>query len=163
MNDNTLIPRPRAEWPRLWTALPAGEVKTAAEACARALGGMDNIVDVSLPQSGLSLLKLRDAALLDAWYPGEVPLARAHVRVRASDGREVEGAAQLIDDRARLARHIAILDAVLAGRLPGWEAAAALLESGGAVREAEAGERRALLAATRVDFSPLSASEDDDE
>lgn len=149
----------RSEWPRLWTALPAGTIKTAADACARELG----VVDVSLPQSGLSLLKLRDAALHDTWYLGEVPLARAHVRVRAGDGREAEGAAQLIDDRAKLARHIAILDAVLAGRLPGWEAAAALLESGGAVREAEAAERRALLAATRVDFSLLSDSEDDDE
>ncbi len=149
----------RPEWPRLWSALPVADIAAVADAYAHEHG----VADVSLPQSGLSLVTLRDAALLDTWYLGEIPLARAHVRVRASDGREAEGGVQLLDDRAKLARRLAILDAVLAGQLPGWERAADLLARGAAVRESEAAERRALLAATRVDFAMLNATEDEDE
>lgn len=150
---------PRSDWPRLWGALPAEEVAAVAADCTREC----RVEDISLPQSGLSLLKLRDAALLDAWYLGEIPLARAHVRLHAHDGRQAEGGAQLLDDRARLARQIAILDAVLSARLPGWEGAAALLEKGRVRCERERAERQALLAATRVDFAILNAVEDDDD
>jgi alpha-D-ribose 1-methylphosphonate 5-triphosphate synthase subunit PhnG len=149
---------PRTDWPRLWSALPADEIKAAAEACARNC----RVEDISLPQSGLSLVKLRDAALLDEWFLGEIPLARAHVRLHDSDGRAAEGGVQILDDRARLARQMAILDAVLSARLPGWEQPQALLVKGRAVREQERAERQAMLAATRVDFAMLNAVEDDD-
>jgi alpha-D-ribose 1-methylphosphonate 5-triphosphate synthase subunit PhnG len=139
---------PRTDWPRLWSALPADEIKAAAEACTRDC----RVEDISLPQSGLSLVKLRDAALLDVWFLGEIPLARAHVRLHA------EGCAQILDDRARLARQMAILDAVLSARLPGWEQPQALLVKGRAVRELERAERLAMLAATRVDFAMLNAA-----
>jgi alpha-D-ribose 1-methylphosphonate 5-triphosphate synthase subunit PhnG len=149
---------PRTDWPRLWGALPAEEVRATAEACTRHC----RVEDISLPQSGLSLVKLRDAALLDEWFLGEIPLARAHVRLHAGDGREAEGGAQILDDRARLARQMAILDAVLSARLPGWEQPQALLEKGRALRDLERAERQAMLSATRVDFAMLNAVEDDD-
>jgi alpha-D-ribose 1-methylphosphonate 5-triphosphate synthase subunit PhnG len=150
---------PRTDWPRLWAALPAQEIAAVAADCTREC----RVEDISLPQSGLSLVKLRDAALLDEWYLGEIPLVRAHVRLHTHDGRQAEGGVQLLDDRARLARQIAILDAVLSARLPGWEHTVALLEKGRVQVERERAERQALLAATRVDFAMLNAVEDDDD
>ncbi|MEQ1668558.1 MAG: phosphonate C-P lyase system protein PhnG, partial [Sulfuriferula sp.] len=67
------------------------------------------------------------------------------------------------DDRARLARAIAILDAVLAAQLSGWESAAALVEQGLTVYEQLVQSRRALLSSTRVDFSLLGQEEEDGE
>jgi alpha-D-ribose 1-methylphosphonate 5-triphosphate synthase subunit PhnG len=156
-----LIDIPRQEWGAALSALPTKEVKAVAESFA------DNcqVRDVTLPQSGLGLLTLRDGAFHEAFHLGEVPVARAHVVLRTPDGRESSGGAVLIDDRATLARAIAILDGALAGRLPGWETAAALVERGFSVRAGKFAERKHLLASTRVDFSLLgqACEEDDDE
>jgi alpha-D-ribose 1-methylphosphonate 5-triphosphate synthase subunit PhnG len=130
---------------------------------ARSLCEQHQVQDIQLPQSGLALLKLRDSAQGDAYYPGEVPLAIAHVRVTTADGSSFEGAAQLLDDRASLARAIAVLDAVLAARLSGHEAAQALLATGAARLAEQAAQRRALLASTRVDFSLLGTAEDEND
>lgn len=149
----------RAQWPHLLLACPPEPVR----ALARHLAQRHEVQDLRLPQSGLALLTLCDGALGEAYYPGEVPLAIARVRVTAADGAAVEGAAQVIDDRASLARAIAVIDAVLAGRLAGHEEASSLLAMGRARLAEQAAERQALLAATRVDFSLLGASEEDDE
>jgi alpha-D-ribose 1-methylphosphonate 5-triphosphate synthase subunit PhnG len=137
------------------SALPAQEIrqlaKTFEDAC--------KVEDLSLPQSGLALLKLRDTALNETFYLGEIPLAKAHVSVRAADGRIAEGGGQILDDRASMARDIAILDAVLSGKLIGWENVEALLLRGAAVRQEEVMERKRLLDATRVDFSLLGKVE----
>lgn len=154
---NTPNPFPRGDWPRLLSALPATQVQQTAQAlCADCA-----VEDLSLPNAGLALLQLRDGALGDTYFLGEVPLARAQVRLATRHGHSAEGAAQLLDDRAGLARAIAILDALLAGRLPGAEQALALLHEGSEIRQAEARERRALLQATRVDFSRLGSSEEE--
>ncbi|MBI5419994.1 MAG: phosphonate C-P lyase system protein PhnG [Deltaproteobacteria bacterium] len=150
---------PRADWPRLLCALRAGEVRAAAERCAREL----SVRDLALPQSGLALLKLRDGALAEDYFLGEMPLARARVAVTTVDGRRAEGAAQILDDRASLARSIAILDAVLAGGFPGCETVEPLLEQGAHVLERVAAGRRALLAATHVDFSLLARTDDEED
>jgi len=151
----------RTQWPRLLLACPAASVRNLA----RSLCELHAVQDIQLPQSGLALLKLCDSAQGDAYYPGEVPLAIARVRVTTADGKSCEGAAQLLDDRASLARAIAVLDAVLAAQMPGHEEAQALLASGQTRLAEQTAQRRALLASTRVDFSLLGTSdeENDDE
>ena len=149
----------RAQWPRLLLACPPESVRTLA----RRLCEQHAVQDIQLPQSGLALLKLRDSAQGDAYYPGEVPLAVARVRVTSADGTLSEGAAQLLDDRASLARAIAVIDAVLAGQLPGHEAALPVLAVGQARLSEQKAQRQALLATTRVDFSLLGTTEEDDD
>lgn len=149
----------RAQWPRLFLACPAESVR----ALARSLCEQHQVQDIQLPQSGLALLKLCDSAQGDAYYPGEVPLAIAHVRVTSSDGACVEGAAQLLDDRASLARAIAVLDAVLTAQLSGHAEAHALLATGAARLAEQTAQRRALLASTRVDFALLGATEEEND
>jgi alpha-D-ribose 1-methylphosphonate 5-triphosphate synthase subunit PhnG len=151
---------PATELPRRLSALPPAEVQGLADA----LGREHTVQDVVLPQSGLGLLKLRDGALHDAYYLGEVPLARAQVIVRAGTGREAEGGALILDDRAQQARSFAILDAVYRAGLPGCERVRDLLARGGAALVREERDRRSLAAATKVDFALLSSSlEEEDE
>ena len=149
----------RAQWPRLLLACPVESVRSLA----RKLCEQHAVQDIRLPQSGLALLKLRDSAQGDAYYPGEVPLAIAHVRVTTSEGKSCEGAVQLLDDRASLARAIAVMDAVMAGKLPGHEEAQALLANAYTRLAEQTAQRRALLASTRVDFSLLGASEEEND
>jgi alpha-D-ribose 1-methylphosphonate 5-triphosphate synthase subunit PhnG len=149
----------RSQWPRLLLACPPESVR----ALARCLCEQHAVQDIQLPQSGLALLKLRDSAQGDAYYPGEVPLAVARVRVTSADGTLSEGAAQLLDDRASLARAIAVIDAVLAGQLPGHEEALPVLATGLARLAEQKAQRQALLATTRVDFSLLGTTEEDDD
>ena len=149
----------RAQWPRLLLACPVESVRSlACKLCEQ-----HAVQDIRLPQSGLALLKLRDSAQGDAYYPGEVPLAIAHVRVTTSEGKSCEGAVQLLDDRASLARAIAVMDAVMAGQLPGHEEAQALLANAYTRLAEQTAQRRALLASTRVDFSLLGASEEEND
>lgn len=142
---------PRSDWGRSLIVLPADELK----AVAGRIASIHTIEDVSLPQAGLALLQLCDGAFHEPFYLGEVPLARAHVRVRTADGGEFYGGAALLDDRVQLVRSIAVLDAILAARLPSWEAVAEMVERGMAVHAQWAAQRGAILAHTRVDFSLL--------
>ena len=150
----------RNQWLRYWSAVPAEQI----EALAANITAHCTVRDVTLPQSGLGLLKLPDSALNDLYFLGEVPVSHAHVEVITPDGTRSEGGARLLDDRQSLVRALAILDATLAARLPSHEQAIDLLRAGLArIKETEA-ERHAMLAATRVDFSLLGeGSEDDDE
>lgn len=153
-------PPPRSQWLRYWSAAPAEK----AETLAAEIAGHCDVRDITLPQSGLGLLKLPDSALNDLYFLGEVPVSHAHVEVIAPDGTRAEGGARLLDDRRSLARALAVLDATLAAGLPHHEQALRLLETGRAtLQETEAG-RNAILTSTRVDFSLLGdGSEDDDE
>lgn len=156
---NTFEAPARAQWLRLWSALPASTVK----ALAVDLAEQHHVEDLELPQSGLGLLPLTDSALGDTYFIGEIPLAQAHVRVTSTQGQSTEGSAILVDDRSGVARAMAILDAVLNARLPGCEAALQLLEQGSAEVAQQTRQRRALLAATRVDFALLGANEENDD
>ena len=114
----------------------------------------------SLPQSGLGMLKLNDSAFEEPFYLGEFPLASAWLEIKTADGTIAQGAAQVMDDRVEIAEALAICDAVLAAKLPGWEKIADLLEQGMASREATRRERKQMLASTRVDFSLLDEVDD---
>ncbi len=149
---------PRSQWPRLLLACPPKAVRDLAQTLAQ----QHSVQDVQLPQSGLALLKLQDSALGEAYYPGEVPIASAHVHVRSADGAVSAGAVQILDDRAGLARAIAIIDAVLAGQLPGYEAVQALFTVGSTRLDEQRAQRHALMAATRVDFSLIGSVDEED-
>jgi alpha-D-ribose 1-methylphosphonate 5-triphosphate synthase subunit PhnG len=149
----------RCDWARALVALPPAEIKAAADLISRT----HEVQDISLPQTGLGLLTLRDGAFHEPFYLGELPVARAQVVVRTHDGREASGGAVLIDDRVRLVRALAILDAILAARLPGWEAVATLTERGDALRAQQDAQRRHILARTRVDFALLGQAEEEDD
>jgi len=148
----------RKDWPGLLCELPANEIKEIAATLTRDV----EVRDVVLPQAGLGLLTVREGAFHDAFYLGEIPIARADVLLTTATGAEVRGGTVLVDDRAQLARSVAILDAVLSGKLPGFELAESLLEKGEHIRSRKRRERRQMLGATRVDFSLLGQEDDDD-
>lgn len=150
------IPFVRSEWPKLLSVLPATQLKAVADE----LESKYAVTDLLPGQAGLALLQLRDSALGDNYFMGEIPLSQAHVRLTTQDGRSVEGAAQVMDDRAGVARAISIIDAVLSERLPGYECVVDLLNEGMGIVEASTRQRRALLNATKVDFSILGSSEE---
>jgi alpha-D-ribose 1-methylphosphonate 5-triphosphate synthase subunit PhnG len=83
--------------------------------------------------------------------------------VSGADGVAYEGAALILDDRAALARAIAVLDAVLAGKLDGHETVTPLLRAGAVRIAQQSAERAAMLAATRVNFSLVGNGEEDED
>lgn len=149
----------RKDWIRALTAHPA----TVLNALADQLTAGCDVKLKRLPQAGLGLLTLTDGAFHEPYYLGEFPLSSCSVEFTLSDGRRAAGGAQVMADDAELARSLAILDAVLAARLPGWERVSAHVESGALRRTDEDRRRRAMLAATRVDFAMLNNAGDDDE
>jgi alpha-D-ribose 1-methylphosphonate 5-triphosphate synthase subunit PhnG len=148
----------RNDWPRALCQLNATEIRALA---ARLTLDIE-VRDVVLPQAGLGLLSLTDGAFHEPFYLGEIPVARAEVILKTGYGREVQGGTVIVDDRAQLARSIAILDAVLSDKLPGFELAESLLEQGEQLRMQRISERRQILSATRVDFSLLEQEDDED-
>ena len=150
----------RKDWIRALTAHPVPDLHALAE---HLTAGCE-VRLTRLPQAGLGLLQLADGAFHEAYYLGEFPLSTCSLELTLADGRRAEGGVQVMADDAALARALAILDAVLAARLPGWETVSAQVQSGAARRDVEDRRRCAMLAATRVDFALLgNVGEDDDE
>ena len=149
----------RKDWIRALTAHPSSTlIKLAAQLAS------DYVVTLtSLPQAGLGLLKLTDGAFHESFYLGEFPLSTCSVQLSLADGRRASGGAQVMADDAELARALAILDGILASKLPGWEAVAEYVQSGSKQRDEEQHRRYAILNATRVDFSLLSNAEENAE
>lgn len=149
----------RSHWLRRWSAVSPTRVKAVADELARNY----RIEDLEIAQSGLGLLPLRDSALGEPYFLGEIPLASAHVRISDDQGTSAEGAAILLDDRSSMARALAILDGVLAAHLPGCEQALELLVEGQKQIDKIDSERKKLLVATRVNFSLLGSEEEKDD
>ncbi|MGF6659403.1 phosphonate C-P lyase system protein PhnG [Paraburkholderia atlantica] len=94
-----LASRPaRGEWMRYWTNVPAQRIRELA----RHLGEQFQVEDLEIPQSGLALVPLTDAAMGETYYLGEIPVAKAHVRLTDPEGGTAEGAAIVMDDRTSL-------------------------------------------------------------
>lgn len=148
----------RSQWLRMWQAVEPAHIK----ALAKQVSLNCEIVDLHIPKAGLGLLQLRDSALGDAYFLGEIPVTKAHVRIHSPSGQVAEGAAQCMDDRVALTRAMAILDGVLAAKLPGWESVEQSLQIGALHVQADAELRRANLNATKVDFSLLGTMEEDE-
>lgn len=150
---------PRRDWLRALIAHPAAAL---VELSVRLSAGWA-LSYLALPQAGLGLLKLRDGAFHEPYYLGEIPIACCRVRVQLPDGTTAEGAAQVMVDVPALAQALAVLDAILAARLPGWQEVAAWVGDGVSKRAEEDRLRSAMLAGTRVDFALLGATEEDED
>jgi alpha-D-ribose 1-methylphosphonate 5-triphosphate synthase subunit PhnG len=148
----------RTQLPRLLMALPESEVIAAANQFAARY----KIEDIKLPQAGLGLMQLKDSALQEGYFLGEIPLATAHVVLTDAQQNRTEGAAQIMHSEALLARAIAIMDAVVSAKLTGHEGVTQLLARGLTVLTEQKSSRKKMLARTRVDFSLLSSAEEDD-
>lgn len=158
MNQTLSKTSPRGQWPRQLMAVPSAEVLAAAEELARQYG----VEDVTLPQAGLALMQLKDSALNEAYYPGEIPLASARVILTSAEGAQHEGAAQIMHDSATFARAVAVIDAALAASLPGAETIKTMLNTGAEILAQQSASRKKMLARTRVDFALLGTTEEED-
>lgn len=142
---------PREQWVSALNALPESELA----ALVRTFPNHWKVTPTSLPQEGLGLLKLQDSALGDPFYLGEFSLTSCSLQITTGTGEVAEGAALLMDDRIERAEQMALCDAVLSAKLPGWELVATLIEKGQTILAQTALDRKNLLAKTRVDFSLL--------
>lgn len=149
----------REEWA---SALSAAPEKKLAEVVEDLLSDL-KVNPTTLPQAGLGMLRMNETAFNETFYLGEFPLASCSVSVTTASGETAEGGALVLDDRVERAEQLALCDAVLAARLPGWQRVHELLLEGVA-RRAEIGlERKSMLARTRVDFALLEDVGGDDD
>ena len=142
---------PREQWVSVLSALPRERLKSAVEDITDGW----SIHPKTIPQSGLGMLKMLDSALNEPYYLGEFPLSSCWLTVTTDMGETAEGAALVMDDDREYGEIIAICDAVLSAKLPGWETVEALMLEGLNRRDRIAIERKAMLARTRVDFALL--------
>lgn len=154
-NLNAYKSPPRNQWPRFIQAVSVE--KTLA--LAKSFGAKYRIEDIQRPESGLALIKNRDGACGEEYFLGETPVSRAHLRIFQGNELVGEGGAQILDDRSDLARAIAIIDAVVANQLQGYEEACKLLQEGEAQIKQQQEQRSSLLSRTLVDFSLLGNDE----
>ncbi len=147
------------QWIRELTSLPEQQV---IELASRLSQGWE-ITPKSLPQSGLGMLKLKDGAFHDAFYLGEFPISSAHISITTSQGQCAEGAASLISDKLPLVEALAVCDAILRYQLDGMDELMQAIAQGRAEKEKEERIRQSMLIRTRVDFSLLSSTDEDDE
>jgi alpha-D-ribose 1-methylphosphonate 5-triphosphate synthase subunit PhnG len=148
----------REEWVSALSAVPEAALREVVDAFPATW----TVRPKALPQAGLGMLKMRDSALGEPFYLGEFPLTTCWVKVTTETGDVAEGAALVMDDRIERAEKMALCDAVLASRLPGWEQVMELVKQGAERRRDIARERKSMLARTRVDFSLLDDVGDDD-
>ncbi|AJF07115.1 phosphonate C-P lyase system protein PhnG [Geoalkalibacter subterraneus] len=141
----------RSQWCSVLQALPEEQILSLTKKMMSSWRVWPKVI----PQAGLGMLKLNDSALCEPFYLGEFPLATAWIEVETAEGTLAEGAAQIMSDRTELVEALALCDAVLAARLPGWEQVAQLLAEGAAIRARMAAERKQILCRTQVDFSLL--------
>jgi len=141
----------RKNWISALNAIPSNElISTVKELTEDWL-----VRPKSIPQSGLGVLKINDSAYNESFFLGEFPFASAWIEAQTPQGQTAEGAAQVMDDRVEVAETLALCDAILSEKLPGWELVSALVEKGMMIRKATDQERKQILACTQVDFSLL--------
>lgn len=150
----------RGTWPAL-LALHSTATLTASVAAVVEAGF--RFQHTARAADGFALLQLEDSCKMQPFYLGELPLTIAQVQVTTPSGRELDGACQLMSGDHKAAEAIAVWDALLAADEPavGEELTAvrakglALLEQASAKRDEITAERKAILAATKVDFQMM--------
>jgi alpha-D-ribose 1-methylphosphonate 5-triphosphate synthase subunit PhnG len=150
---------PRSLWLRALKQAPIDEVKTVVE---QALTQYSTTYQ-SIPQSGLGVLQTKDTAQHEPYFLGEFPIATSWVCLTDSQGNRFEGAAQLMDDDENLASLFAVCDAILFNNLITCNKLADLVEMGEFKLKQEIRVRKAMLGSTAVDFSLLSATEEEEK
>ncbi len=149
----------RSQWLRALSALDADRL--TAQIAALTEGWQ--ITPRALPQSGLAMVKIQESTGGEPFFLGEIPLTTAWLELRSPDGRQAEGAAQIMADNLDQARALAICDGILAAKLSGHEIISALVRQGWQRCQAAERKRMAMLARTRVDFSLLDDVGESDE
>jgi len=145
----------RSTWIYALTALSLNVVKAITEDLTENC----SVRFKALPQSGLGMLKFKDSAFHEPYFLGEFTVSSAWVEITQPEGTKIEGAAQVMDDDVELASALAIADAILANKIPGWEQLAEQISIGMELRDEENRIRKAMLSKTSVDFSLLSETE----
>lgn len=161
INKQSQNPVSRAHWMRALLNLPKEQVTQCVN---KEADGID-VRLITLPNSGLGLLKFNDAALKQSFFLGEFPLATATVELTLKDGRTIKGAAQVMNDDADYVVTLAIADALLADDASAPTSLEQLITEGEKTHQQEQQVRKAMLAKTKVDFSLLNMTEEefDDE
>ncbi|MDX1934951.1 MAG: phosphonate C-P lyase system protein PhnG [Capsulimonadales bacterium] len=156
MTDYDTILAARSRWAVALGALPRERVL----ALGADLAARFEVTPAAVPQSGLTLLTLRDSVEKQAFYLGEIPLSTCHVFLR--DGATtVEGGAMFMADDVDLVSAMAICDGVLANRLGGWETVADGVRDGLDRLDEEARLRNTMLKRSRVNFALLNQEDDE--
>ncbi len=149
----------RVSWTSALMALPREQLVSTVDEIAKEF----NVRPIALPASGLGMLKLKDSALEQSFFLGEFPLATASIELTLADGRQIQGAAQILDDDSSYATSLAIADAVLAHKVSGFESLIELVLLGKKNVLREQAIRNSMLTRTKVDFSLLSMADGDDD
>lgn len=149
----------RASWTSALMALPREQLVSTVDEIAKEF----NVRLIALPASGLGMLKFKDSALEQSFFLGEFPLSTASVELTLADDRQIQGAAQIMDDDSSYATSLAIADAVLAHKVSGYEVLIALVLLGKQNVLHEQTIRNSMLTRTKVDFSLLSMADGDDD
>lgn len=155
---HTKTSTPRNAWLSALTAHPPKQILALAEDVARRY----EVIPKTIPQAGLTMLRMQESVFGEEFYLGELPFASAWVELLLPNGERVEGAAQAMSDSVDLAVALAICDAVLAHRLDGCARVAGAVEAGMQLRGAEQRKRTMMLAKTSVNFNTLSDQRTDD-
>ena len=142
----------RSAWVSALMALPVEVLLSVTEELSRGW----KVTPKAIPQSGLAPVKLRDSALGELFYLGEIPLSLAWIEVKTPEGIVVEGAARVMDDRMEVVEALALCDAILSAELPGWKLVTEMLEEGIEILNETIKERTQMLASTQVNFSLLN-------
>jgi alpha-D-ribose 1-methylphosphonate 5-triphosphate synthase subunit PhnG len=143
----------RENWPSALSAISKEKLKHTVEEICRNW----EINPKTLPQSGLGLLQLKESALSENFFLGEFPVSSAYITISLPNGDRIEGASIIMSDDPELAEYLAIIDAVLSAKLPGYEQIYELIQEGLRIRKQQQKVRNAMLASTKVDFSLLNA------
>ncbi len=149
----------RSQWPRLLLAAPRPALLAAHAQAMQSLSARY----LALPQNGLALLPLIDGAFHEPFNLGEIPLCRVHLALSDASGREARGAAWVMEDDLPTVEALAVADALLAAQWPQADIFAELLQQGANVIETIDHGRKALLAATTVNFDLFGATGHDDD
>ena len=136
------------------TALAAADAD-AIRALANRVVDRAEVAPLAPPREGLMLMQMRDSVAGSAFYLGEIPMTRVHLRLTVPEGVAEGGAALMSDDLALVTR-IAILDAALSADLREASEIEALIAEGMAALQEIRTQRALALDRTRVDFQLLS-------
>ncbi|NTS78860.1 phosphonate C-P lyase system protein PhnG [Catenovulum sp. SM1970] len=148
---NKELKLPRAQWIKALSQIKRQDLIEQVQTLAKDWF----IKPISPPQSGLGVLKMKESTMSEAFFLGEFPLSSVGIEVSTPGGAMAQGAANIMHDDVKYAEALAICDAVLAGKLDGFDEIAALLTQGLSIFEENESARKKILSSTRVDFSLL--------